>query len=168
MSQSVNSSLVMAVGARRITRLATRCTARQLARLWMTTLVVRRAPSRPPQIALMRRCALAQAPCRTDRRPASFARHSGEIRRLPISPLASVASTSVAWGRQPGPVQVEPDQSRSNHARSGFRRPFHAMMQMPPEIRPFDGSQDMTDRWLSVEEIAEYLGVSKDTVYAWT
>lgn len=23
----------------------------------------------------------------------------------------------------------------------------------------------MTDRWLSVEEIAEYLGVSKDTVY---
>jgi excisionase family DNA binding protein len=35
------------------------------------------------------------------------------------------------------------------------------------EIRPFDGSRDMTDRWLSVEEIAEYLGVSKDTVYAW-
>lgn len=25
----------------------------------------------------------------------------------------------------------------------------------------------MLDRWLSVEEIAEYLGVSKDTVYAW-
>lgn len=25
----------------------------------------------------------------------------------------------------------------------------------------------MTDRWLSVEEIAEYLGVSKDTVYVW-
>lgn len=25
----------------------------------------------------------------------------------------------------------------------------------------------MSDRWLSVEEIAEYLGVSKDTVYAW-
>jgi len=24
-----------------------------------------------------------------------------------------------------------------------------------------------TDRWLSVEEIAEHLGVSKDTVYAW-
>jgi len=24
----------------------------------------------------------------------------------------------------------------------------------------------MTDRWLSVEEIAEYLGVSKDTVYS--
>ena len=23
------------------------------------------------------------------------------------------------------------------------------------------------DRWLSVEEIAEYLGVSKDTVYSW-
>lgn len=25
----------------------------------------------------------------------------------------------------------------------------------------------MSDRWLSVEEIAAYLGVSKDTVYAW-
>ncbi|QNB09794.1 helix-turn-helix domain-containing protein [Herbaspirillum frisingense] len=25
----------------------------------------------------------------------------------------------------------------------------------------------ISDRWLSVEEIAEYLGVSKDTVYAW-
>lgn len=25
----------------------------------------------------------------------------------------------------------------------------------------------MNERWLSVEEMAEYLGVSKDTVYAW-
>jgi len=25
----------------------------------------------------------------------------------------------------------------------------------------------MDDRWLSVSEIAEYLGISKDTVYAW-
>ena len=25
----------------------------------------------------------------------------------------------------------------------------------------------MSNRWLSVEEIAEYLGVSKDTVYVW-
>ena len=25
----------------------------------------------------------------------------------------------------------------------------------------------MSDRWLSVEQIAEYLGVSRDTVYAW-
>ena len=25
----------------------------------------------------------------------------------------------------------------------------------------------MSNRWLSVEEISEYLGVSKDTVYAW-
>ncbi len=25
----------------------------------------------------------------------------------------------------------------------------------------------MNDRWLSVDEIAEYLGVSKDTVYTW-
>ena len=25
----------------------------------------------------------------------------------------------------------------------------------------------MDDRWFSVDEIAEYLGVSRDTVYAW-
>jgi excisionase family DNA binding protein len=25
----------------------------------------------------------------------------------------------------------------------------------------------MSDRWMSVEEISEHLGVSKDTVYAW-
>lgn len=25
----------------------------------------------------------------------------------------------------------------------------------------------MSDRWVSVEEIAEYLGVSKDTIYGW-
>lgn len=25
----------------------------------------------------------------------------------------------------------------------------------------------MTDRWLSVEEIAEYLGVSRDMIYIW-
>ncbi len=25
----------------------------------------------------------------------------------------------------------------------------------------------MKDRWMSVDEIAEYLGVSKDTVYTW-
>ncbi len=29
------------------------------------------------------------------------------------------------------------------------------------------GVDVMADRWLSVEEIAEYLGVSKDTVYTW-
>ncbi len=25
----------------------------------------------------------------------------------------------------------------------------------------------MSDRWLSVEEIAQYLGISRDTVYSW-
>lgn len=25
----------------------------------------------------------------------------------------------------------------------------------------------MSDRWLSVEEIAEHLGISRDTVYTW-
>jgi excisionase family DNA binding protein len=29
------------------------------------------------------------------------------------------------------------------------------------------GFKALPDRWLSVEQIAEYLGVSKDTVYAW-
>jgi excisionase family DNA binding protein len=33
----------------------------------------------------------------------------------------------------------------------------------PPE---FHGAP-MDDRWLSVEEISEYLGVSKDTIYTW-
>jgi excisionase family DNA binding protein len=28
-------------------------------------------------------------------------------------------------------------------------------------------SLEMSHRWFSVEEIAEYLGVSKDTVYVW-
>jgi excisionase family DNA binding protein len=27
--------------------------------------------------------------------------------------------------------------------------------------------KNMDDRWLSVDEIAEYLGVAKDTVYTW-
>jgi len=26
---------------------------------------------------------------------------------------------------------------------------------------------EMTNRWLSVQELAGYLGVSKDTIYAW-
>lgn len=26
---------------------------------------------------------------------------------------------------------------------------------------------DMDDRWLSVDEIADYLGVAKDTIYSW-
>lgn len=30
-----------------------------------------------------------------------------------------------------------------------------------------DREAAMQDRWLSVEEIAEYLGVSKDTIYGW-
>lgn len=27
--------------------------------------------------------------------------------------------------------------------------------------------ETMDDKWLSADEIAEYLGISKDTVYAW-
>lgn len=26
---------------------------------------------------------------------------------------------------------------------------------------------EMTDRWLSVQEIAQYLGISKETIYRW-
>jgi excisionase family DNA binding protein len=26
---------------------------------------------------------------------------------------------------------------------------------------------NMTDRWLSVDEVCEYLGVSRDTIYRW-
>lgn len=35
-----------------------------------------------------------------------------------------------------------------------------------PAAPPFLG-EAMEDRWLSVDEIATYLGVSKDTVYTW-
>ncbi|PIP89017.1 MAG: excisionase [Bdellovibrionales bacterium CG12_big_fil_rev_8_21_14_0_65_38_15] len=28
-------------------------------------------------------------------------------------------------------------------------------------------SLEITDRWLSVQEIAQYLGISKETVYRW-
>ena len=28
-------------------------------------------------------------------------------------------------------------------------------------------NQEITDRWLSVQEIAHYLGISKETVYRW-
>ena len=35
-----------------------------------------------------------------------------------------------------------------------------------PAAAPFLG-EAMEDRWLSVDEIATYLGVSKDTVYTW-
>lgn len=34
-------------------------------------------------------------------------------------------------------------------------------------IEPARKDEEMDDRWLSVDEIAEYLGVAKDTVYTW-
>src|SRR6218665_1695882 len=91
----------------------------------MTTLVVRRVPSRPPQISLMRRCALAQAPCRTARRPASFAGHSGEIRRMSISPPASVASTSVHSSR------LFPGVSDLTHILTAFENVEHVFWLVP-------------------------------------
>lgn len=35
------------------------------------------------------------------------------------------------------------------------------------KARSFSSGAAVDDRWLSVAEIADYLGVSKDTVYAW-
>ena len=37
-------------------------------------------------------------------------------------------------------------------------------------LRPYcklDKERSMDDRWMSVDEIAAYLGVSKDTVHTW-
>lgn len=42
-----------------------------------------------------------------------------------------------------------------------------AKIRCPLLFRLFMEAPPMSDRWLSVEQIAEYLGVSKDTVYAW-
>jgi excisionase family DNA binding protein len=68
------------------------------------------------------------------------------------------------------PAKTEPGAIRSKQAKSCSimlkKASFHAMMRKSPEVRAIDGSRVMTERWLSVEEIAEYLGVSKDTVYA--
>ena len=44
---------------------------------------------------------------------------------------------------------------------------IYAIITKLPLFRPLMETPAMSDRWLSVEEIAEYLGVSKDTVYAW-
>lgn len=39
---------------------------------------------------------------------------------------------------------------------------------MSPAVAPSPlAPSAMDDRWLSVDEMADYLGVSKDTVYAW-
>lgn len=43
----------------------------------------------------------------------------------------------------------------------------HVVISKLSILRLFNESHAISDRWLSVEEIAEYLGVSKDTVYAW-
>jgi excisionase family DNA binding protein len=68
-------------------------------------------------------------------------------------------------------AKIESGETKSNPIKSSSihltKASFHAMMRASPEVRSFDGSRVMTDRWLSVEEIAEYLGVSKNTVYAW-
>jgi len=62
-------------------------------------------------------------------------------------------------------------QTTSNHAKSdlfGFTAGIiHAIISKLPLFRLLMETHAMSDRWLSVEEIAEYLGVSKDTVYAW-
>ena len=62
-------------------------------------------------------------------------------------------------------------QTAPNHAKSYLfvftRGIIHAIISTLPLFRLLMETHAMSDRWLSVEEIAEYLGVSKDTVYAW-
>ena len=41
-----------------------------------------------------------------------------------------------------------------------------AIQSAKPCINALDSSA-IEDRWLAVDEMADYLGVSKDTVYAW-
>lgn len=40
-------------------------------------------------------------------------------------------------------------------------------IKLPPPWRHFCLDAGMDDRWLSVDEIADYLGVAKDTIYTW-
>jgi len=45
--------------------------------------------------------------------------------------------------------------------------PIQAQPVQPCRPRNEISQNLMSDRWLSVEEIAAHLGVSKDTIYAW-
>jgi excisionase family DNA binding protein len=38
---------------------------------------------------------------------------------------------------------------------------------MTDAVATLSGSPPMQDKWLSVDQIAEYLGVSKDAIYTW-
>ena len=96
---------------------------------------------------------------RLDAYPDARCRHSEVTpRRLAIPDdlvhqlMGLEASRARDQGETPcTPTPKEPGQTRSNQLRSF----------------PFGATLHLTDRWLSVEEIAEHLGISKDTVYAW-
>lgn len=57
---------------------------------------------------------------------------------------------------EPDVTQLEP----INHDDFGYNRVRGKLAKRP-------GSETMNERWVSVAEIAEHLGVSKDTVYTW-
>ncbi|MBK1643899.1 hypothetical protein CKO25_04325 [Thiocapsa imhoffii] len=59
--------------------------------------------------------------------------------------------------------------SRLLHSKSCQIRltPLRAGVYKQSQVVQPDRGNDLEDRWRSVDEIAEYLGVSKDTVYAW-
>lgn len=59
---------------------------------------------------------------------------------------------------------MKPDQTLRKQVKERFLRAIIIKCQFFDRLMDVEA---MTDRWLSVEEIAEYVGVSKDTVYAW-
>lgn len=61
-------------------------------------------------------------------------------------------------------AQTWPNPANSAVQVAGLMYYFKMVRTPPPSVME---AHVMSDRWLSVEEIAEYLGVSKDTVYAW-
>lgn len=60
---------------------------------------------------------------------------------------------------------IRPSLIKTVRHKTGFI-PIEAMAESPI-MGVYAVGTAMSDRWLSVEEIAEYLGVSRDTVYAW-
>jgi len=44
---------------------------------------------------------------------------------------------------------------------------FVRCLDCPPKLDHDKMSKTSTDRWLSVDEVADYLGIKRDTVYKW-